>query len=53
MFEDYGDIESRDEIENWYHYPFHINSEECWCDPRLEYEDPDTGNRVWVHNEIQ
>jgi hypothetical protein len=23
----------------------------CWCMPRLEYVDPETGNEVWVHHE--
>ena len=30
----------------------HYDSSECWCDPELEYEDPDTGAQVWVHREI-
>ena len=28
----------------------HIETERCWCDPKLEYEDPKTGNKVWSHN---
>ena len=32
--------------------PEHIESEECWCEPELEYEDPETGNQVWVHREV-
>lgn len=24
---------------------------ECWCFPRLDYVDPDTGIEVWVHHE--
>jgi hypothetical protein len=24
---------------------------ECWCFPRLEYVNPDTGTEVWVHHE--
>jgi hypothetical protein len=29
----------------------HVFSEKCWCFPRLEYVDPDTGVEVWVHHE--
>ncbi len=29
----------------------HEDSEECWCEPELEYEDPETGVQVWVHRE--
>lgn len=29
----------------------HVESEDCWCCPRLEYQDPVTGVQVWVHNE--
>jgi len=25
----------------------------CWCDPELNYVDPDTGAKVWVHKEPQ
>ena len=31
----------------------HIDSKDCWCCPKLDYVDPDTGVEVWVHNEIQ
>ena len=24
---------------------------ECWCFPRLDYVDPDSGVEVWVHHE--
>ena len=27
--------------------------EDCWCEPELDYEDPDTGNQVWVHRRLQ
>ena len=30
----------------------HIDSENCWCEPILDYEDPETGNQVWVHSRI-
>jgi hypothetical protein len=29
----------------------HLPSPLCWCCPRLEYVDPETGNEVWVHHE--
>ena len=29
-----------------------FDSGNCWCDPELEYEDPETGNQVWVHREV-
>ena len=25
----------------------------CWCEPTIEYKDPDTGATVWVHKEVQ
>lgn len=31
----------------------HIDSPDCWCEPELDYEDPETGNRLWIHKEIQ
>ena len=30
----------------------HVESEDCWCEPELNYEDPDSGARLWVHREI-
>jgi len=32
-------------------YYDHIYDEDgmCWCEPDLEYEDPETGARLWVH----
>ena len=29
--------------------PEHISSPDCWCEPELDYKDPDTGAEVWVH----
>ncbi len=29
----------------------HIDDESCWCEPELNYEDPNSGNQVWVHRE--
>lgn len=31
----------------------HISSRWCWCEPYLDYVDPDNGNEVWVHREVQ
>lgn len=25
----------------------------CWCQPELDYVDPDTGTMVWIHKEPQ
>lgn len=27
----------------------HDNTPQCWCRPATSYEDPATGNRVWLH----
>lgn len=31
----------------------HECSEECWCEPELEYTDDESGRSVWVHKELQ
>lgn len=31
----------------------HESSPTCWCEPTLDYEDPETGARVWVHKRPQ
>lgn len=31
----------------------HITSAACWCEPTVEYRDPETGAAVIVHREIQ
>ena len=31
----------------------HIMSGDCWCNPELNYTDPETGSEVWVHKEPQ
>lgn len=34
--------------------PEHItDGSPCWCDPELNYVDPETGVKVWVHKEPQ
>lgn len=25
----------------------------CWCNPELNYKDPETGAEIWVHKELQ
>lgn len=38
-----------------FYYEFigrHLLTEHCWCQPNLEYVDPMTGNKVWVHNDL-
>ena len=30
----------------------HFSSKHCWCCPDIEYIDPETGNTVYVHNDI-
>ena len=35
-------------------YPTHItDGTGCWCDPDLDYVDPETGAKVWVHKGAQ
>ena len=29
------------------------DSSKCWCDPELDYKNPDTGVEVWVHRSKQ
>ena len=31
----------------------HAMSGDCWCNPELNYTDPETGAEVWVHKEPQ
>lgn len=31
--------------------PEHVPDRDCYCCPRLDYQDPETGRRVWVHTE--
>ena len=52
MWDDYEDIDDTD-MEPWYFYPDHLNHKKCWCEPVLEYQDPETGNQLWVHRDIQ
>lgn len=29
----------------------HLDSEQCWCNPTLDYVNPDTGAEVWIHHQ--
>lgn len=29
----------------------HVMTPLCWCFPRLDFKDPETGNEVWVHHQ--
>ena len=29
--------------------PTHVMRPTCWCQPKVSYEDPITGDRVYVH----
>lgn len=29
--------------------PIHSESQDCWCEPELNYEDEITGKKVWSH----
>lgn len=31
----------------------HITSKDCWCEPEVDYKDPDTGATVYVHRNQQ
>ena len=33
--------------------PEHIASPDCWCEPEVDYVDPDTGVKVFVHRSTQ
>jgi hypothetical protein len=30
----------------------HAESSDCWCEPELNYINPTTGRKVWVHREF-
>jgi hypothetical protein len=32
--------------------PDHIPDESCWCHPKLEYQDTETGAKVWTHRQM-
>jgi hypothetical protein len=31
----------------------HVTSGDCWCEPELDYVDPVTGAKVYVHRDLQ
>jgi len=49
--------EIKKELDELYHLtkpePPHSNSKDCWCDPYLDYENPETGSQVWIHRKIE
>jgi hypothetical protein len=52
------DLDYEDEIEVFHVLPAedycgHVASKGCWCNPILNYKNPETGNEVWSHNLIQ
>lgn len=52
------DLEYEDEIYIYhvtpdYDWREHITSEKCWCEPTLQYKNPETGNEVWIHKLTQ
>jgi hypothetical protein len=30
-------------------HDIHIDTQYCWCEPELNYQNPTTGAQVWVH----
>jgi len=46
---DWGKTEGEEDLPE----PEHINNETCWCEPELDYTDPDTGVSVYVHRGTQ
>lgn len=46
-----------DQMVNRYHVmktdENHTDTPVCWCEPELIYKDPDNGNEVWLHREVQ
>jgi hypothetical protein len=33
--------------------PEHEQSSACWCEPKLDFKDKESGNEVWIHKQIQ
>lgn len=31
--------------------PEHVEGEDCWCHPTLDYTNPETGVQHWIHHE--
>lgn len=31
----------------------HVARADCWCEPTVDYTDPDTGVSVFVHRQVQ
>lgn len=49
IFEHEDEIDDEDCNEPLQHQP----SKDCWCEPEKVFVDPETGNDVYVHREIQ
>lgn len=32
--------------------PLHVSRPTCWCQPKINYEDPISGDRVYVHQAV-
>lgn len=33
--------------------PEHDVTNSCWCEPEIDYLDPETGVAVWLHKRVQ
>jgi hypothetical protein len=38
---------------DWCGYIGHISSPACYCEPELDFVDPETGAEVYVHRDMQ
>ena len=49
-----ANVNRHPEVAEWHVYPLygrpHEASSRCWCEPRIDYKDPETGALIWVHN---
>lgn len=32
--------------------PEHLLSNDCWCEPELDYKDDNNGGEVWSHRQV-
>ena len=52
-------LNGNDKCANGHTYPsasasaMHDASANCWCEPTVDYKDPDTGVAVYVHKSMQ
>jgi hypothetical protein len=53
------DLNYPDEITEFHQLPDldpskeHVADKTCWCEPSLQYKNPETGNELWVHRLTQ